>query len=171
MSLPRRLQPGSSTSCGRFFHQFRWQAPIKITLELRPSRLLLLGGGVGHLLAFVAVIVSSIPGWVKAGLIAGIALSLSELAYRYGYPCGNGFIARVALLDESWQLETGDGHRYRGQLTSGYAHPFIVILNFRLENGKRRSLTLLPDCADADGLRRIRVWLRTQSDKDASDPS
>ncbi|HCB12345.1 MAG TPA: hypothetical protein DEP36_02055 [Gammaproteobacteria bacterium] len=94
-----------------------------------------------------------------------------ELAYRYGYPYGSGFIARVALLDESWQLETGDGHRYRGQLTSGYAHLFIVILNFRLENGKRQLLTLLPDCTDADGLRRIRVWLRTQPDKDEPDLS
>lgn len=121
-----------------------------------------MGGGVGHLLAGVAVIVSNILWWVKAGLIAGIAVSLVWLVYCYGYPRGRRFIARLEWLDERWQLATGDGRRYSGQLISGYAHPLIVIVNFRLENGQRRSLTLLPDSADADELRRMRVWLRTQ---------
>jgi hypothetical protein len=125
---------------------------------------LLLGGGVGHLLAGVAVVVSNIPWWVKTGLITGIILSLVWFGYGYGYRCGRKFIARVELLDERWRWVTGDGGQHRGQLISGYAHPLMVILNFQLESGQRWSLTLLPDSANADELRRIRVWLRTRMD-------
>jgi hypothetical protein len=129
----------------------------------------LLSGGAGHLLAGVAVVLSNIPWWVKTGLMVGIALSLVWLIYCYGYPRGRWFIARIELLDERWRWVTGDGGQHRGRLVSGYAHPLMVILNFRLENGQHRSLTLLPDSADADELRRIRVWLRTRSDQDESD--
>jgi hypothetical protein len=38
-----------------------------LTLEPRPSRFLLMGGGIGHLLAGVAVIISTAPLWIKAG--------------------------------------------------------------------------------------------------------
>lgn len=140
----------------------RRQALIEIILELRPSRFLLLSGGVGHFLAGIAVIVSSIPWWVQVGFFAAIVLSLVQFGYGYGYSHGCRFIRRIEWLDERWQLVTGDGGQHRGRLMSGYAHPLIVILNFRLENGHRRSLTLLPDSADADELRRMRVWLRTQ---------
>jgi len=123
-----------------------------------------LGGGVGHLLAGVAVIVSNIPWWVQVGFFAAIILSLVQFGYGYGYPHGRRFIRRIEWLDERWQLATGDGRRYSGQLISGYAYPYVVIVNFRLENGQHRSLTLLPDSADVDELRRMRVWLRTRLD-------
>ncbi len=138
--------------------------------EPRPSRLLLLGGAVCHVLAGGAVIVSSVPWWVQAGLIVGIVVSLVWLGYCYGYPQGRRFIACIELLDGRWRLKTGDGATHHARLIGGYAHPLIVILNFRLENGRRRSLTLLPDSADPDDLRRMRVWLRTQQSDDESEP-
>ena len=142
-----------------------------LILEPRPSWLLLISGGGAHLLAGVAVVVCSLPLWIKAGLLAAIALALSRFAWRYGYQRGRGFIARIELLDAVWRLETGDGTLHRAGLTDGYAHPGIVILNFRLESGGRRSLALLPDAADAEALRRLRVWLRTRRDEDQPDPS
>jgi len=132
---------------------------------------LLLGGGAGHILAIVAVVVSSIPWWAKVAFIAGAAFSLARFGYRYGASRGRGFIARVEKMDERWRLESGDGVVHWARLTSGYAHPLIIILNFRLESGRQRSLTLLPDSADSDVLRRMRVWLRTQSDQDESKQS
>jgi len=135
-----------------------------LSLEPRPSRFLLIGGGIGHLLAGAAVVVSSVPLWVKAGFVAGIVLSLAWVGYRYGYRYGHGFVALVELFEGRWRLETGRGATCRAELISGYAHPVIVILDFRLESGRRRSLTLLPDSADPDALRRLRVWLRTQRD-------
>ncbi|MCP5197613.1 MAG: hypothetical protein H6974_12655 [Gammaproteobacteria bacterium] len=138
-----------------------------IILQPHPSRRLLLGGAVGHGLAAVAVIVSSTPWWVQAGCIAGIALSLVWFGYRHGYPHGCGFIARAERLDERWRLTTGDGAAYWAWLIDGQAHPLVVILNFRLEDGKHRVLTLLPDSADVGVLRRVRVWLRTHRPDDA----
>ncbi|TVR60192.1 MAG: hypothetical protein EA420_14945 [Candidatus Competibacteraceae bacterium] len=132
---------------------------------------MLLGGGFGHFLAGVAVMVSSLPWWVQAVFLVGIVLSLIEFGYCYGYRHGPGFIACIELLDGRWRLETGTGVVCRGQLTGGYAHPLLMILNFRLEDGGRRSVTLLPDAADPETLRRLRVWLRTRRDaEDESEP-
>lgn len=137
--------------------------------ELRPSRLLLVSGGIAHVLAGVAVVVSSLPLWIKAGWIAGIALALFRFEWQYGYRRARGFIARLELLDGVWLLETGDGTLHRAGLCGSYAHPGIVILNFRLESGERRSLALLPDAADAEALRQLRVWLRTRREEDELD--
>jgi hypothetical protein len=139
------------------------------SIELRLSLILLVSGGGAHVLAGVAVVVSSLPLWIKAGWIAGITLALVRFGWQYGYRRGRGFIARLELLDGRWRLETGDGSVYRASLTGGYAHPGIVILNFRLENGGRRSLALLPDAADPEVLRRLRVWRRTRRDEDEAD--
>ncbi len=134
-----------------------------LILDLRPSRFLLISGGIGYLLAGVAVVVSTVPFWVKAGFIAGITLAMVRFGGQYGYRQGRGFMSRIELLDGRWRIETGDGTICHARLSSGYAHPNIVILNFRLETGGRRSLVLLPDAADAGMLRRLRVWLRTRT--------
>ena len=134
-----------------------------LILEPRPSRFLLIGGGIGHLLAGIAVVISTVPFWAKAGLLAGIVLALVRFGWQYGYRPGRGFISHIELLDGRWRIETGDGTSRHAWLTGGYAHPGIVILNFRLETGGRRSLTLLPDAADAETLRWLRVWLRTRT--------
>lgn len=138
-------------------------------IEPRPSRILLVIGGGVHILAGVAVGICSLPLWIKAGWIAGIALALFRFEWQYGYRRARGFIARLELLDGVWLLETGDGTLHRAGLTGGYAHPGIVILNFHLESGGRRSLVLLPDAADAETLRQLRVWLRTRRDEDEPD--
>ncbi len=140
-----------------------------LTFEPQLSRSLLAGGGGVHGLAGIATIVASVPLWVKAGLLAGIGLSLVWTGYRYGWRRGGGFITRVELLDGRWRLETGDGIRHPAWLTGGYAQPGIVVLNFRLDSGWRRSLVLLPDAVDSETLRRLRVWLRTRRDEDGSE--
>jgi hypothetical protein len=139
---------------------------VNLNIEPCRSRILLLSGGGAHVLAGVAVAISSLPPWIKAGWIAAITLALFRFGWQYGYRQGRGFIIRLQLLDERWWLETGDGTRHHAGLTGGYAHPGIVILNFRLENGRRRSLALLPDAADPEALRRLRVWLRTRWNAD-----
>lgn len=136
-----------------------------LRVEPRPSRILLIGGGVSHVLAGVAVLVSSVPLGIKVGWIAGIALTLAWFVWRYGDRDGRGFMACIELVDGRWRLETGDGRSHRAQFTGGYAHPQLIILHFRLENGRRQALTLLPDAADPDALRELRVWLRTRRDE------
>lgn len=143
-------------------------APLLI--EPCPSRILLVSGAGAHTLASVSVAISSLPLWIKAGWIVAIVLALMRFGWQYGYRRGRGFIARIERLDGVWRLETGDRTLHRAGLTGGYAHPGIVILNFRLENSRWRSLVLLPDATDADALRRLRVWLRTRGDEGEPDP-
>lgn len=140
-----------------------------LSIEPRPSRILLIGSVVVHGLAGVAATVASVPLWVKAGLLASIGLSLAWTGYRYGWRRCGGFISRVELLDGRWRLETGDGIQHPAKLTGGYAQPGIVVLSFRLEGVWRRSVALLPDAVDSETLRRLRVWLRTRRDEDGSE--
>lgn len=133
-----------------------------LIIDLYPSRWLFTSSVTGHLLAGAAVVISAAPLWIKAGWIAAILFSLIHLRWQYRDQRRCPWINRIELLDRRWRLETGDGVIHHAQMTSGYAHPGIVILNFRLDTGQRRSLTLLPDAADAESLRRLRVWLRTR---------
>jgi len=142
-----------------------------LSIQPRPSRILLVIGGGVHILAGVAVGICSLPLGIKAGLMAGIVLTLVRFGQQYGYRRGRSFITRIERLEGVWRLETGDGSVHRARLTGGYAHPLVVILNFRLESAGRRSLALLPDAADAEALRRLRVWLRTRRDEDEADQS
>ena len=138
-----------------------------LEIEPRPSRILLVGGIGAHLLSGGAVVVADLPWWVQAGFVAGIALSLLGFGYRHGSRRGRGFIARIEPRDGRWRLKTGAGAEYWARLTDGYAHPLLVVLNFRLESGGRRSVTLVPDAVDGEALRRLRVWLRTSRDTEA----
>lgn len=141
---------------------------LVLSLSLRPSPILLIVGGSAHVLAVVAVAASALTGWLKGGWIVAILLGVSHFLWRYGYRAGGGFIARLELAEERWRLETGSGARYMAVCVSGYAHPWLILLNFRLENGRRRSLALLPDAADPAALRRLRVWLRTRPSPEAT---
>lgn len=142
-----------------------------VLVELRPSRLLVGALGIAHVAAGVAVFLAAVPAWVKLGLSAAVGASLARAGLRHGWSRGRDFIARIELVDGRWRLETGAGAVGRAGLSGGYAHPGIVILNFRLENGRHRSLALLPDSADAESLRRLRVWLRVWRDTDTADIS
>ena len=66
-----------------------------LDIEPRPSRILLVSGGSVHLLSGVAVVVCSLPLWIKTGLFAGIALASIGFVWQYGYRRGRGFIARL----------------------------------------------------------------------------
>lgn len=136
-----------------------------LSVALRPSRWMLAAGATLHLLAGFAVLSSSVPTGVKTAFMAALGLSLSGLGFRHGMARGSGFIAGVERLDGRWRLQAGDGGAQPARLTGGYACPSIIILNFRLDDGRCRSLTLLPDSADAESLRRLRVLLRVGRDE------
>lgn len=140
-----------------------------LNIELRPSPMLLAAGSSLHLLSGIAVAACNLPLGIKAMFLVGIALVLVQFGRQYACSGRKSFISHVELLDGRWRLTTGDGATHRASLIGGYAHPNIIILNFRLENRRRWSLALLPDSADPDALRRLRVWLRTRRDDAESD--
>lgn len=136
------------------------QASPSLALELQPSRWLWLGGVILHLLAAGAALLAAIPIGAQVGVGIGLILSLAWLSYRYAYQSSPGFIVSIEVLDGRWRWTMGNGTIQQVSLIGAYAHPLLIILNFRFESGWRRSLALLPDAATAEERRRLRAWLR-----------
>lgn len=98
----------------------------------------------------------SLPGLAFAPLAAGIALAW---AAQLAQALQRGERAARALQlggqgPARWQ--DGSGQWQEAEILPGsYVSDWLIVLNMR-----NRSLVLLPDCAPADELRRLRVWLR-----------
>lgn len=133
--------------------------PAVERLVLRRSRLLLSVLWCSHLLAFAAVLIAGLSGWWRALLLVAVAGSLWRESRR-----ATSVRAIERLEEGGWRLVGRDGGALAGRLAAdAFVHPRLVILGFELDRGGRRHVVLLPDAADADGLRRLRVWLRRES--------
>jgi hypothetical protein len=65
----------------------------------------------------------------------------------------------AATGNARWQ--DGLGHWHEAEiLPSSYVSSWLVVVNLAPSGTRGRSLVLLPDCALAEELRRLRVWLR-----------
>ena len=134
-----------------------------LDLEPRPSRLLLWAVGLAHLGALILVTVLvelTIPGQLI--LVSAVLLSLWFTARQLGWLGKPAAIRRVTWQgDGTWLVEMGSGEVVEGKLLpTSYSHPWLVVLNFRIE-GKRvaRSVVLLRDSLDESSFRRLRVRL------------
>ena len=58
-----------------------------------------------------------------------------------------------------WQDGSGQWHVVQ-VLPSSYVSPWLIVMNLGGSADAARSVVLLPDCAAAEDLRRLRVWLR-----------
>ena len=135
-------------------------------IELKPSRrlgLLLVGM---LLLALAAVMLAALPGPLQLTLGMAVA-GLVGWGWRQARPLARLRIAadgRLQSLDDEWcDAEI---------LGDSFASTALIVLRYRMA-GKVRTLTLLPDSAAADDLRRLRVSLRwtrrTRSDRASPD--
>lgn len=132
----------------------------KLTVSLRPSRILALAL---TLMAGAALVCAwiSLPGLALVPVTAGISLAWASYlaqALQRGKRA-----ARALELGEQglarWQ--DGSGHWQETEiLPSSYASNWLVVVNMGGSGWRGRSLVLLPDCAAAEELRRLRVWLR-----------
>jgi hypothetical protein len=102
----------------------------------------------------------SLPPLAFAPVAAGIALAwawhLAQALQR-----GTASVRALELAaggDARWQDGTGQWHLAE-ILPDSYVSDWLVVVNLRA-GGARRALVLLPDCAVAEELRRLRVWLR-----------
>lgn len=133
-------------------------------IELKPSRLLglLLAGMV--LLAWLAISLAAVPATVQWGLAVGIVV-----LFGWGWRQASRLPRLRITADGALQvLDDADAWCAVEVLGDSFATTALIVLRYRLERQGRRSLTLLPDSAPADDLRRLRValrWIRrTRSD-------
>ena len=138
-------------------------------IELKPSRrlgLLLLGMAA---LALLAVYRATLPGALQLAL--GVAvIGLSVWKGRRVLPVTR---LRIAADGRLQYLDDTDQWRDVEVLGDSFVSTGLIVLRVRVADLSVRTLTLLPDSADADDLRRLRVSLRwarrTRSDTASPD--
>ena len=134
---------------------------LPLTLDLVPSRLLVAILINCHCLSWVGLIFSSLSLAIRLPLSALIGISLLLNYARYGNSRSRWFIDRIdCSADGQWTLRTTAGTIKTVSLSSSYVHPYIVILSFASGKFSRYPLVLLPDSADSNTVRRLRVYLQ-----------
>ena len=134
-----------------------------IDVPLRASRKLALLLAAAHAAAIVAVIALPAPWWLRLpGVLLLLASGTIMIRHRALLQHTNSVVRLRLMRDGSCQLETRDQRQISGQLRPGwFVSPPMVVVRIAC-SGERspRSIALLPDAADADTLRRLRIFLR-----------
>jgi toxin CptA len=139
------------------------QQPDYIDLPLNASRYLALVLAISHGVAIVATILLPLAWWWRlAGavlILVSATLTIRSQALRRGE---RALVGLRLSRDGSCQLQLGDGATLAGRLRSGwFVSPQLIVMRAGFPGKQRsRSITLLPDSAEADGLRRMRIFLR-----------
>ena len=125
-------------------------------IELKPSRRLglLLAGML--LLALAAMYLAALPGSLQLALGMMVA-GLGVWAWRRALPMASLRIAadgRLQCLDDAAEWLDAE------ILGDSFVSTALIVLRYRTAGGHVRTLTLLPDSAAVDDLRRLRVSLR-----------
>jgi hypothetical protein len=131
-----------------------------LTVTFRPSRVLALALTLMAGVALACVWISlPRPGFLAAA--AGIVLAwIWHLAPALQH--GRRAVRALELGatgQARWQDASEQWNEARIQPGS-YVSSWLVVVNLGVPGGRGRSLVLLPDCAAAEELRRLRVWLR-----------
>lgn len=135
-----------------------------ITLRLAPSpRLTAVLAGL-HAGAVACALASDLPAAIEGAMVVLVAVSAWASVMLHGLRRAAGSIVLLVLDRHGrWRLVRRDGRVLDADLEpGGFSHPQLMALVFR--TGKRRTvaLAIVPDMADSDGLRRLRVRLRCE---------
>jgi hypothetical protein len=106
-------------------------------------------------LAALALLVSGASIALKLALLAALGLYLTLLFRRQRRPRCRG----LRWDGERWLLIGADGRSAALCLHRAVVWPLLLVLEFR-GTGRRESVLLLPDSAEPEQLRRLRVYLR-----------
>jgi toxin CptA len=142
-------------------------ASFDATIDLRPraslralTALMLLHGSAGLLM-----LLAQPPPWLAILLLAGVALSWLRLRRHPVFGFGDKALARLTWHAEgSWTLHDAGGSQAQAQLAAdSLVLPGLLVLNFKCDDGSRRSRALLGDELDAELLKQLRARLKLRS--------
>lgn len=123
----------------------------RISLQL--SMLLL----IVHGLALIAIMALTLPVWVYLALVTLVILNF-YITFNH-HVLGRSRKAVLSMVwggEGEWSLMTADGEVHEAKLLPGsYVHPLLVILNFILNGGSRRTVVLLKDSLDQNTHRKL----------------
>jgi toxin CptA len=128
---------------------------LPLELNLRPSRVYRVILALAHGLALAGIWLAALPVWAKV-LMTVVLLIGGVWLWREN---SNGL--RSLRVSQSGQIELLDGEWLpAGIKGQAVVLPWFVSLELVPEAGKTRRLALLPDSTEADGFRKLRVWLK-----------
>ena len=133
-----------------------------IFLRLGPSRQLGFILGALHLGAAACGFVADLP-LAAQSLLAGclLAAALRAISLHGSRRAARSIVLLVWDRGGRWRLVRRDGRMLHVHLEHGaYAHPKLLVLPFRSRSGKRVPLLVVPDMANDEDLRRLRMRLR-----------
>lgn len=132
-----------------------------IDLSPRPSLRAVLGLSLLHMAAVVLVVVAHLPRWASLGMALLLLASWFTLRRHAAFGYGPRALRHLILHgDGSWTVESArDGRQDAELLGSSTVQSWIIVLNFRLKAGGKRSRVLVGDELDAESLRRLRARL------------
>jgi hypothetical protein len=132
-----------------------------LDLSLRPSVRAVMALSMLHIAGVALALLAGPPKW--AGLLMAFLFLLSWFRLRRHPVFGYGPKALSHLIchaEGGWTVENTGGQREHAELLgNSVVQAWIVVLNFRLESGARRSRAVLGDELDEDVLRRLRARL------------
>ena len=133
---------------------------LPLTVTIRPSRILLLTLATLHGLAAWAVTLTALPAVVQGSLLFLLALSMAWQGWRYRhFPAGQEIQALSVDRKSALWLEEDGLAAQPAELENAWLGPGLGVAFVRSRERTYRVLWL-PDSADAQALRRWRVWLR-----------
>ena len=136
-----------------------FSAPIH--LRAGASRRLALGILLIHVGTAAIAMTVALPGWFKLALGGALLMSLAWSWYWHILHRGDAVTEAVLYTDGTWLVTTAGRGTIPAVLASdSFAQPWLTALLFTFEDGRRRTLLLLPDNTDADAFRRLRVRLK-----------
>jgi len=132
-------------------------------IRMRPkcSRILMVAFLMAH--GVTLTVVWFLPfSWLIKVLIAVAIAFYGVQSYRqHVLLVGDSITEVLARADGRWEVAT----RHHGCCPGELAHdslvlPWLTVLNFKLSDGRRRSVTIMPDNVETESFRRLRVRLR-----------
>jgi hypothetical protein len=135
-----------------------------IDLLRRPSRELAAWTFLIHAAALGALAAVRLPDWAVAGLAAAVLVSAITISRQHVTLRAARAVTRLVWTrDGEWLLSDAGGRALPADLQPGaFVTLRLVVLNFRLGDGRRSTVLLTRDNCDAVQLRRLRARLRSE---------
>lgn len=133
-----------------------------IDVGLRASPRLAFVLAVSHAAAMAAIAVLPVFWWLRLAACVLVLTCATVLIYRRALLKGAHAVVRLRLMrDGSCQLQMANGRVVDGQLCRGwFVSPQLIVMRIACTNERySRGIALLADGADADDLRRLRIFL------------
>ncbi|MCF8177059.1 MAG: hypothetical protein K9J74_00985 [Sulfuritalea sp.] len=130
------------------------KAVAALTVSIKQSPRLLLIQSVAHAVAGLSVLAANISPWLAVVILIAIGASLARQGRQQELERlifhGDG---RIEIVGSDETVIESRMHPHT------LVWSFLVVLLYR-QNNRVRSIVLLPDSADYDELRQLRIWLR-----------